>query len=198
MSNQTWRCERFLYEPFYSVPNDKKCTVLLSSLHNRSGSGEVSQALSSILRDSICLCTDVNQLAARKTHALLAKEKVSNFEVIGCDLFSAFRPGCLFDVIVFNPPYVPTDNEEMSRALRYRDISASWAGGKDGREVIDRFLSGFVTYLRKGGVAYLVVLEANDPVNVGSTAEENGCTVSTVIKRKAGTEDLYILRFQKN
>lgn len=41
-----------------------------------------------------------------------------------------------FSVQVFNPPYVPTPQEELERT----DIARAWAGGLNGRVVIDVFL----------------------------------------------------------
>ena len=44
------------------------------------------------------------------------------------------------DVIVFNPPYVPTWDEEVEDAQLARGIEGSWAGGKDGMQVTDQLL----------------------------------------------------------
>ncbi len=52
------------------------------------------------------------------------------------DLGQNIRPQTV-DLLVFNPPYVPSEQEELGRA----DIAAAWAGGLNGRVVIDRFLS---------------------------------------------------------
>lgn len=164
----------------------------------RCGSGEVCEALASTLQDSICICTDVNCLAVQKTGRLLAQTGILNTDMVMTDMFTALRPGTEFDVIVFNPPYVPTDEEELQRALQSRDISASWAGGKDGRQVIDTFLSDVGDFLSRNSVVYLVLLDANKPEEVMENARRLGYSVKTVKQRKAGIEQLYILRFQKN
>ena len=41
-------------------------------------------------------------------------------------------------------------------------IQASWAGGRKGREVIDRFLPQVRHLLSPNGVLYLVTIEEND------------------------------------
>ncbi len=52
------------------------------------------------------------------------------------DLFSSLvkRDSAIADVILFNPPYVPTSSMEFNEAAS--SISAAWAGGILGREVI--------------------------------------------------------------
>lgn len=44
------------------------------------------------------------------------------------------------DVILFNPPYVPTSEEEALQAQDLRNIQGSWAGGLDGMQVTYAFL----------------------------------------------------------
>lgn len=44
------------------------------------------------------------------------------------------------DIVLFNPPYVPTIPEEAIGAQDARDIAGAWAGGIDGMNVTDVFL----------------------------------------------------------
>lgn len=41
---------------------------------------------------------------------------------------------------MFNPPYVPTSDEEADAAQRGAGIAGSWAGGADGMQVTDALL----------------------------------------------------------
>ena len=63
------------------------------------------------------------------------------------------------DILIFNPPYVVTPPEEMEG----HGISVSWAGGKDGRVVIDRFMPQVPGVLSPGGRLYLVCIKENFP-----------------------------------
>jgi len=42
---------------------------------------------------------------------------------------------------VFNPPYVPTSDDEVDAAQHVAGIAGSWAGGSDGMGVTDTLLS---------------------------------------------------------
>eukprot|EP00966_Prymnesium_polylepis_P083579 1935916-Prymnesium_polylepis.1 len=103
-----------------------------------SGSGAVITHLGSLLppHSAALLASDVNPTAAATTRATGAANSLQ-IEVGLMDLLSALRPGTI-DVLVFNPPYVPTSTEELREAEGTRDISAAWAGGVRGREVCER------------------------------------------------------------
>ncbi len=68
--------------------------------------------------------------------ATLARHGIERSSVVRTDLVSSLRLRGLVDLLLFNPPYVVTPPEEMEGC----GISISWAGGRDGRQVIDRFL----------------------------------------------------------
>ena len=44
------------------------------------------------------------------------------------------------DILLFNPPYVPTETDEADTAQQDADIAGAWAGGQDGMEVTDILL----------------------------------------------------------
>lgn len=44
------------------------------------------------------------------------------------------------DIILFNPPYVPTSSDEAEDAQEARTIEGSWAGGFNGMELTNIFL----------------------------------------------------------
>ena len=82
---------------------------------------------------------DVNPEALAATGGTLAAHGLSG-ALLRADLLSGLRRG-VFDLVLFNPPYVPTPPEELERAAGERGLAAAWAGGERGRVVIDRFLA---------------------------------------------------------
>jgi release factor glutamine methyltransferase len=97
------------------------------------------------------------------------------------------------DVLVFNPPYVVTPEEELGS----RTIAAAWAGGKDGRQVIDRFLPLVDGILTRMGVLFLVLIEENKPLEIIEEMKEWGFEGEIVNMRRAGRERLYIVKFKR-
>eukprot|EP00518_Triparma_eleuthera_P012900 CAMPEP_0182469460 /NCGR_PEP_ID=MMETSP1319-20130603/17120_1 /TAXON_ID=172717 /ORGANISM="Bolidomonas pacifica, Strain RCC208" /LENGTH=216 /DNA_ID=CAMNT_0024669769 /DNA_START=211 /DNA_END=857 /DNA_ORIENTATION=- len=66
------------------------------------------------------------------------------------------------DLLIFNPPYVPTPSSEISGS----GIEVSWAGGVDGREVIDRALPIIKAGVAEGGVVLMILVDENKPEEV--------------------------------
>lgn len=75
----------------------------------------------------------------------------NGIDIIRGDLISCIKGH--FDVIIFNPPYLPTGENERDK----RWINAALDGGCDGRKVIYRFLEDAGRCLVSGGKILILV-----------------------------------------
>nr|XP_025041919.1 hemK methyltransferase family member 2 [Pelodiscus sinensis] len=98
------------------------------------------------------------------------------------------------DLLLFNPPYVATSSEEVES----HGIEAAWAGGKNGREVMDRLFPLVPDLLSTGGLFYLVTVKENNPDEILETMKKYGLRGTRVLSRQAGRETLSILKFSKS
>lgn len=64
-------------------------------------------------------------------------------DVVVTSLVDALSPRLahIVDVLLFNPPYVPTSDQEQIDATAAASLSGAWAGGADGMAVTDVLLS---------------------------------------------------------
>lgn len=125
------------------------------------------------------VAVDINPYAVRcaKENAKLNGVADKMFIVQG-DLFAPIKAGKRFDLILFNAPYLPTD---LSEGQIW--IEKAWAGGVNGRAVLDRFLHKFPMYLKEGG---RVLLMQSTLANVDKTLnilEVKGFKTRIVAKR---------------
>ncbi|KAK3952071.1 methyltransferase domain-containing protein [Pseudoneurospora amorphoporcata] len=132
------------------------------------------------------------------------------------DLVSPLRPGSV-DVLVFNPPYVPTPGlpapppaplQELRDKTTFEEdshlLELTYAGGKDGMETTDRLIDALPGVLSERGVAYILLCAQNKPEDVKGrirsmgtgTGEGEGWKAETVgtSGKQAGWEKLQIVR----
>jgi len=107
------------------------------------GSGLIS--LHCAKAEAIVVAVDINPKAVNCTIANLQRNRLQA-EVHKSDLFSDAKGR--FDLILFNPPYLV--------GAVGGDLERSWAGGKDGVQVLERFLHQAPNHLTPGG--HIVVL----------------------------------------
>ncbi|OYT36112.1 hypothetical protein B6U91_01890 [Candidatus Pacearchaeota archaeon ex4484_71] len=121
----------------------------ISCLEIGAGSGIQLEVLESIGIKKILGC-DINRNA-------VAECKKKGFECLYSDLFSNVKGK--FDIIVFNPPYLPEEEtEDMGSKL-------STTGGKKGSEIINRFLQQAEGHLKEGGEIILLTSSLTQDVD---------------------------------
>lgn len=175
-------------------------------------------------KDLLTLGTDINSFACRASTKTVQSAIVDttntsipgNFlGVVNGDLTTPLRPGTV-DVLIFNPPYVPTpDLPDLAAHESYNTLPSgtkstsfeqdshllalSYAGGADGMEITTRLLAQLPDILhRKRGIAYILLCAQNKPNKVKEQILSWGesWAVETVGSsgKKAGWEKLQILR----
>ncbi|RKP07955.1 S-adenosyl-L-methionine-dependent methyltransferase [Thamnocephalis sphaerospora] len=159
-----------------------------------SGSGCVSAFLAGVIgkQNAVFLCTDVNLRALQATRQTGTQNQAS-LEPVRTDLVSGLRLQGRVDVLVFNPPYVPTPSEEVA----CDGIAAAWAGGIDGREVTDRLLPRVADLLSPRGVFYLVAVRENKPQEMIDQLAKAGLHGEVTCQRRSGPERLCVIRFTR-
>jgi release factor glutamine methyltransferase len=170
-------------------------------------------------RDVLTLGIDINRFACQASAKTIQTAIVHTTEstqdepscgifgdMVLSDLTSCIRPGQV-DVLIFNPPYVPTEEvPELSESSYASDferdshlLALSYAGGAEGMETTDRLFEELPRILNPDrGVAYVLLCAQNHPKDVkarirfwpgswhAETVRDSG--------KKGGWEKLQIIR----
>jgi release factor glutamine methyltransferase len=93
------------------------------------------------------VAVDLNPYAIRcaKKNSVLNSLR-SKMAFVQAGLLTAFNEYAKFDLILFNAPYLPSDKGEQDSWM-----VRSWAGGVNGRQVIDQFISQAPSHLKACG-----------------------------------------------
>ena len=162
-----------------------------------SGSGVIITALAMALGSrcpSYFIASDINPHACNVTKKT-SDANSTQVDVIQMDLVTNFLPLNLFDIILFNPPYVVTEPVEV---FDERLISKTWAGGVEGRQVMERLFVYIPRLLSQKGIFYLLVIKENDPEYIIHRLKKLNMIGSIIAERKIRGEHLYVLKFVKS
>ncbi|KAJ7010248.1 uncharacterized protein [Populus alba] len=163
------------------------------------GSGYVIASLALMLGQELpgvyYFATDINPHALRVTRETLDAHAV-DAELMCMDIASGLekRLAGMVDVMVVNPPYVPTPDYEVGR----EGIASAWAGGENGRSVIDRILPVADRLLSDKGWLYMVTLTTNDPSQICLLMRKRGYASRIVVQRSTEEESLHIIKFWRD
>ena len=145
------------------------------------GRGLISRELTSKARR--VLATDINP------HALRMARKMG-IETVRADLFWGIK--ARFDLILFNPPYLPTGPQDRREGW----LNLAFDGGVSGRETINPFLEDLRDHLAPGGRAFLLVSTLSGLSEIEEKAKNEGLEAMVVAREKHFFEELVVLRLR--
>lgn len=151
------------------------------------GTGYVS--ISAALMGGKVVGVDINPDAVRLSRRNASLNGIDDIDFHESDMFE--NVDGLFDVIIFNPPYLPSE-EFQSGAY-----DACWDGGKDGRETSDRFIDALSGHLEKKGTVYLLQSTLCDPELSVKRLEAIGLDATIMGRKKLFFEELVVIKAKK-
>ncbi len=147
------------------------------------GSGIISAVIKTNTKAKI-VGIDINPYAAACT-------KENGIDVIRGDLLNAIKGK--FDMIIFNPPYLPTTKEESTEDW----INVALDGGYDGRRIISRFLEDAGAHLVKNGRILMLVSSLTGIEEVKSKMRAMNYAVEDLILERFMFEQLIVIKGTK-
>ncbi len=144
------------------------------------------------------VCSDINPNAVElvKKNILVNTDQLESIiDVRLGDLFNVLRKDEQFDLIIFNPPYLPTAENEYVDDHGWFDKAV--AGGKNGLEVIISFLRNLSDYLTDKGRAF-IILSSNSPKDLyDQTLNKNDLSSKIVATQSFSDETIEVHRITK-
>lgn len=148
------------------------------------GSGYIASALLAG-HDGRIVGSDVNPKAC-----LAARDR--GVEVVQANLVAPFRAN-VFDLIVFNPPYLP----EHEAGMREDWMEVALTGGESGRAVIEPFLEYVGRVLAPGGTVLLLASSLSGLDEIEASAAAAGFSTSEVTQESYPFETLVVLEIRR-
>lgn len=191
----TLDCCRFYVFPEVYTPSDD--TELLSESMCLKGGERVLDmgtgcgilAVLAAVRRANVVAVDVNPLAADCARKNAEINGVSErIEIREGDLFDIVGPDERFDLILFNPPYLPLEEEQTEGWL-----NKAWSGGLGGRKTIDRFLDGLPDHLSRGGKLLMVQSTLSDVEETLTKLRRLRLRARTIAERKLDFETIKVI-----
>ncbi len=140
------------------------------------------------------IATDINPFAVKcaKKNAELngLDHKIS---VLAGNLFDPIKTGKRFDLVTFNPPYLPDFDTSTDRDY----LQSAWNGGRDGRLVTNRFLDQAPRFLQRDGNLLLVQSSLGGIQPIINKLHRNNFKVEIIASKHIHFEDIVVLRCRR-
>ena len=112
-------------------------------------------------------------------------------ELLEGDMFAPVKG--TFDVIILNPPYLPTAPEDLTHS----HLDKALDGGPDGTAVALRFIEGLTRHMAEGGRAYMVASSLQDGARIEGAIHRARLASRTVGRERFAFETISVLEIRR-
>ncbi len=152
------------------------------------GTGSGIQALTVLTNPLVkeVLAVDINETAVKALQKEVNEKKIKKIKVLKSDLFENVKGQ--FNLIIFNPPYLPQDPGITDTALY---------GGKKGWEISERFFKEVANYLTPEGIILFLFSSLTNKSKIDQIIFHCLLQFKEIGRKKIAFEELYVYEITK-
>ena len=192
--------EKFIVNPSVLIPRDeteilvRKAVEIIKEQHLKSvldigtGSGCIACMIAKMTNATV-IGADISFEALETAFKNMEKLKLFNRALFRkSDLFSMIREDEKFDMIVSNPPYIPSSmKKDIQKEVTFEPDTALYTNDENGLEFYDKIIKDAPKFLNKSGYL-LFELGINESLAVAQIMKKNGFKNIQIIKDLANID----------
>jgi len=156
------------------------------------GTGSGILAVAAAEKADNVFAVDINTKALKYANEQVKKRNIKNIRFVHSDLFSYFKVHpWKFDLITFNPPYLPEDLREPPESR------IATTGGKKGYEILEKFFSQANNYLMPYGKILIVFSSLTGKQKVEEIIHDYGFEYEGLAEEELFSETLHLYLVEK-
>ncbi|GAA5819399.1 MAG: methyltransferase [Methanobrevibacter sp. CfCl-M3] len=141
----------------------------------------------SILAKSV-FATDINYDALKLAEKNIRMNEIENIELCFGNLFEPVK-NKKFDLILFNPPYLPTNEDDIFED----NLNYAFDGGIDGMKTINPFLNQVKNHLKSDGKVQMIQSSLSKIQETINKLEKNGFAVDITARERFFFEEIILI-----
>jgi len=154
------------------------------------GSGSGILAFEAAETADFVIAADISDYAVRYIKKQIKEKGLKNVKAMKTDLFSNIKGR--FDLIIFNPPYLPMDKREPEPSRVHT------TGGKKGYELIVKFINELESHLKDNGKALIIFSDLTSKEKVDEAIFNNCLEFEIIDKQKLFFERLFVYLIKRS
>jgi release factor glutamine methyltransferase len=176
----------------------KKIDVCSNDTVFEIGTGTGIIALFCALNGAEVVCSDINPYAVDLVKKNTSKNKsllTGTIDIRIGSLFEVLNKDTFFDLIIFNPPYLPTSTKEYVGGSGWFDKAVS--GGQSGLRITKQFLDKLPNHLKGNGRAFCIFSTNSPRCQFNRILKENNLISTIVTEQSFVDETIEVHRIKK-